>query len=250
MPIYTVCSTDPDHYNEIIVNLPYANSQKIVEISILSICTPFNFELINPSDYITILIGGMQYTIYGTSASRLTLENLPVYLTALFNKAGLSSFKVEIGLNNILVFSSTGAFTIVDMSYNFKLATGFYYSKAFPISATINQDEKSYELSPRAVAFTASTPVLYLLSNTGGQCYRMNLSEQNVQNGVIGMIIHNSFLPGMPCIFQQGDIVSQCLSSDLSFIRLTLVDSNFVAIKLLNPLFCTLSVQDIADSTY
>jgi hypothetical protein len=141
-------------------------------------------------------------------------------------------------------------FTIIDMSYNFKLATGFYYSNPFPITSTINVDEKSYDLSPQAVAFTASTPVLFLLSNTGGQCYRMSITEPNVQNGVIGMIIHNSFLPGMPCIFQQGDIVSQCLSSDLSFIRLTLVDSNFVAVKLLNPLFCTVSVQDIADSTY
>jgi hypothetical protein len=250
MPIYTVCSTDPEHYNEIIVNLPYANSQKIVEISILSICTLFNLELINASDYITILVGGLQYKINGVSLSRLMLDMLPSFLTNLLNKAGLTSFKVELGLNNILIFSSTFPFTIVDMSYNFKLATGFYYSKGLPATATANPDEQTYELSPSSVAFTASTPILYLLSNTGGNCYRMSITEQNVQNGVIGMIIHNSFIPGMPCIFQQGDIVSQCLSSDLSFIRLSLVDSNFVSVKLLNPLFCTLSVQDVADSTY
>jgi hypothetical protein len=133
------------------------------------------------------------------------------------------------------------------MSYNFKLATGFYSSKSLPATATITTQEQYFEIVPKSVGFAASTPVLFLLSNTGGQCYRMSITEQNVQNGVIGMIIHNSFIPGMPCIFQQGDIVSQCLSSDLSFIRLTLVDSNFVAIKLLNPLFCTLSVQDVAD---
>jgi hypothetical protein len=259
MPIYTVCSIDPSKYNEITVNLPYANSQKVVDITVMSICTLFNVELLNDMDFIIIEVGAqpdpVRYTIKGRSCARLSLDTMADRLTELFHAASLDGFRCELQENNTLKFicaEPLEEFTIRDMSYNFRIATGFYYAKALPLTATLYHDDEVdyYYATPKACPFTASTPVLYLMNNMGGQCFRMNTDEINMQNGVVGMIIHNSFSPGMPLIFQQGDITSQCLSSDLTYIRLSLVDSNFMPVRLLNPMFCTISVADVADSPY
>jgi hypothetical protein len=185
--------------------------------------------------------------------ARLALDTLPEYLTQFFHESGITEFKFAIEMNNLLTFilpEDDIQFKIVDMSYNFKIATGFYYPGALPISSHLNERTGFHEITARAVAFTASTPVLFLLSNTGGRCFHMSVDDHNVQNGVIGMVINNNFITGLPAIFQQGDIVSQCLSSDLTYIRLSLVDSNFHTVKLLNPLYCTLQVQEIGDSSY
>jgi hypothetical protein len=216
-------------------------------------------ELINDNDYILIRIGseedGTEYKIKGSSCVRLSLDTMADRLTEWLHASSLEGFKATLGENNILKFiceDPLEEFTILDMSYNFRIATGFYYPKALPAKAELYEGDEAgyYWVSPKAVPFMSSTPVLYLMSNMGGQCFRMNVDEINMKNGVVGMIIHNSFSPGMPCIFQQGDIVSQCLSSDLTYIRLILVDSNFVPVRLLNPMFCTLSVSEVGDSSY
>jgi hypothetical protein len=250
MPIYTVCSIDPEHYNELFVSLPFSNSQKVVSITVMSMCTLFNVELLNPSDYIIVESEGTKYKLTGHSRTRLSLDELPSYLEFLFENASAVGFKVDLMQNNKLRFMHDMPFKILEMTYNFRIATGFYYSQALPIESVYNVEEGTFEIMPKAVALVSSTPVLYVLSNTGGQCYRMNMNDHNVQNGTIGMIVYNSFVAGMPAIAQQGDIVSQCLSSDLTSIRIVLVDANFVPIKLFNPLYCTINITEVADSSY
>jgi hypothetical protein len=250
MPIYTVCSIDPEHYNELFVSLPFSNSQKVVSITVMSMCTLFNVELLNPNDYIIVESEGTKYKLVGHSRTRLSLDELPAYLEFLFENASAVGFKVELTQSNLLRFMHNMPFKILEMTYNFRIATGFYYPQALPIESVYDVEGGTFEIMPQAVALVSSTPILYILSNTGGQCYRMSMNENNVQNGTIGMIVYNSFMAGMPAIAQQGDIVSQCLSSELSSISIVLVDANFVPIKLLTPLYCTINVTEIADSPY
>jgi hypothetical protein len=130
------------------------------------------------------------------------------------------------------------------------MATGFYYLNSknnFPIMAE-KVDENSYVLKSKACPFPSLTPVLYLLSNTGENCYRMNMDEETLQTGTICMIINNAFVPGMPAVFQQADITTRVYSSDLTFMRITLCDSNLHLVKLLNPFFVTISINEIVEN--
>jgi hypothetical protein len=138
------------------------------------------------------------------------------------------------------------------MSYNFKMATGFYYlndKNNFPIGATM-MGENRWQIEPKAAPFTTSSPVLYLLSNVGSNCYRMNTTDDTMQTGTVSMIINNSFTAGMPAIAQQADITTRCYSSDLTMIRMSLCDCNLRALKLLNPLYVTISVNDVSEALY
>jgi hypothetical protein len=135
------------------------------------------------------------------------------------------------------------------MTYNLRLCCGFYYLKKdtkydFPVESEVRDDNN--EIVSKAVPLTASTPILYLLANIGNGCYRMGIEQGNIQGGTVGMIIHNSFYAGSPMVSLQADIVCRCVSSDLTFIRLTLVDANFQPLKLLNPLFVTMNITEMA----
>jgi hypothetical protein len=250
MPIYTLCSTDPEHYNEIIVSIPFYNSEKVVELTVLSLCSLYNIELLNEDDYIQIAIGGLLYTIKAVALT--DLKPIDTVLSAIFEKNGLPNMKAVLSSKNTLEFKYNQDFTIYNMSYNFRIATGFYYlndKNNFPIQAEqISQNE--YVIRVKASPFTSSTPILYLLANTGGNCYRMNLDADNLQTGTISMTISNSFISGMPAIFQQADITSRIYSSDLTFMRMILCDSNLKPVKLLNPMFITLSVNNVSEALF
>jgi hypothetical protein len=254
MPIYTLCSTDVDNYGEILVSIPFYNSERVCEVTVLSCCTIFNIELLNDGDFIDMIVAGQFYHLKAIPTCQLSLEGVCGYLNTIFEDIGLPNLNAELLGTNTIQFIYNQEFTIVNMSYNFKMATGFYYmndregKNKFPITA-VNTKENEYRIDVKASPFTASTPVLYLLSNTGGNCYRMNLDETTLQTGTISMIINNSFNPGLPAIAQQADITTRVYSSDLTFMRINLCDCNLHTIKLLNPLFVTLSINEIAEMT-
>jgi hypothetical protein len=250
MPIYTLCSTDCDNYGEIIVSIPFYNSEKIVEVTVLSICTLFNVELLGENDFIDVQVGGLVHHVTATATAGL--EGIEEELGRWFESAGLPNMAITRTGRHTLLFAYSQDFTILNMSYNFKMATGFYYlndKNNFPIRA-VEKEENNWQIEVRACPFSVSTPVLYLLSNTGGNCYRMNLTDDTMQTGTISMIINNSFTSGMPAIYQQADITTKCYSSDLTLMRITLCDSNLRTLKLLNPLFVTLSINDVAEALF
>jgi hypothetical protein len=250
MPIYTLCSTDCDHYNEIIVTIPYYNCEKSVDLTVLSFCTLFNVELLNDNDFMDIIINdGQLFHINCFGMGKLDAEGVAEYLINLMKIAGLENFVIELSQLNTLRFIYNQPFTIVNMSYNLKIVTGFYYLNEvdnFPVIAEKNNDNE-YIINVKAAPFCNSTPVLYLLSNTGGNCYRMNLDKNNLETGTISMIINNSFNAGMPALYQKADITTRVYNSDLTFMRMVLTDCNLKPIKLLNPMFVTLQVTDVAD---
>jgi hypothetical protein len=250
MPIYTLCSTDVGNYGEILVSIPFYNTERVCDVTVLSACTMYNIELLNENDYIDISVGGSTHRLIAIPIVRSGQEELITYLQNRLEASGLPDMKAVITSINTIDFVYNQEFSILNMSYNFKIITGFYYlndKNNFPIKA-IQLDENEWILSIKACPFYSSTPVLYLLSNTGGNCYRMNLDQETLQTGTIAMIIHNSFQSGLPAIFQQADITTRVYSSDLTYMRITLCDCNLRPIKLLNPLFVTLSINEIVEN--
>jgi hypothetical protein len=197
-----------------------------------------------------VIDGGQLFHIKCVGMARLDMEGVCDYLNNRMEAAGLNDLKAFLSGLNTLYFVYNQPFTIVNMSYNLRMATGFYYMNDvnnFPVIAEMNAEDE-YIINVKAAPFCNSTPVLYLLSNTGGDVYRMNLDKNNLQNGTISMIIHNSFSTGMPAVYQQAGITTRIYNSDLTFMRFTLCDCNLKPIKLLNPYFITLQVTDVSDS--
>jgi hypothetical protein len=99
------------------------------------------------------------------------------------------------------------------------------------------------ELEPPMVGSGLSTTELYLLSNCGTQSYRNSLEDgQTLMPAQVSAIISNAFSPSFP-VQTSSDIIGKIPTSSLSNLWFRLVDANFVPIKLLNPLYLTLSVN-------
>jgi hypothetical protein len=107
------------------------------------------------------------------------------------------------------------------------------------------------ELEPPMVGSGLSTTELYLLSNCGTQSYRNSLEANTIPNlypAQVSAIISNAFSPSFP-VQTSSDIIGKIPTSSLSNLWFRLVDANFVPIKLLNPLYLSLSVNPIADES-
>jgi hypothetical protein len=105
------------------------------------------------------------------------------------------------------------------------------------------------EVEPPMVGSGLSTTELYLLSNCGTQSYRNSLEDgQTLMPAQVSAIISNAFSPSFP-VQTSSDIVARIPTSSLSNLWFRLVDANFVPIRLLNPLYLTLSVNPVADES-
>jgi hypothetical protein len=98
-----------------------------------------------------------------------------------------------------------------------------------------------------AVGNPLSTPQLYLKSNCGAQVFQNSMLKlDDLTNSMVSATIHNSFSAGYT-IQASGDApvkIGTALLSNLSF---QLVDGNFQPLKLLNPMYLTLSVTPIPE---
>jgi hypothetical protein len=103
------------------------------------------------------------------------------------------------------------------------------------------------EFVPPMVGSGLSTSVLYLVSNCGTQSYRNSPDEGEMLFPIqVSGIIQNAYSPSFP--LQAGsDIIGKIPSSSLSNLSFQLVDANFHPIKLLSPLYLTLSVNAAED---
>ena len=150
MVIYTLSSTDSNHYNRIQVKLPVEFSSRYVNVCVTSLTSNCNIEVMNADDYITFDIDGKEYKVMMTPYSKLTTASLPYILQDLLNA---SECPITASISNLdtLVFtcenefSITDKFSITDMSYNMKLITGFYSMKSseYPIESVAYSEEYS-----------------------------------------------------------------------------------------------------------
>ncbi len=234
---YTVCSTNPEHYNRINCNL----TAPITRYSSLTVtCLTANCDIIvlNEDDYITI--DGKRYSLK-TDYCNLNAETLAALLNDLFTQNELT---IDVNIDNArrFVFTASNSFTINTMTYNYQLITGFY-NTSFPIYADFNE---SYFIKANSVGFNLSTPVLYLLSNVGTLSYR-NVNESELSGSKIVMRINNSFSASYPIIVNNSEFETTILSNDLSCLELTLVDAYMKEIKLLSPMYLSINVKAIND---
>ena len=235
---YTVCSTDPEHYNRINCNLT-APITRYASLTVTCLTANADIVVLNEDDYITI--DGKRYSLK-TDYSNLNSETLASLLNNLFMQQELN-INVRIDEARRFVFTSTNLFTINTMTYNYQLITGFY-NTSFPIYADYDE---SYFIKANSVGFSLSTPVLYLLSNVGTLSYR-NVNESELSGSKIVMRINNSFSANYPIVINNSEFDTTILSNDLSCLELTLVDAYMKEIKLLSPMYLSINVKAIADA--
>ena len=148
MVIYTLSSTDPQHYNRIQVRLPVEFSSRYVNVCVTSLTSNCNIEVMNADDYITFDIDGKEYKVMMAPYSKLTTASLPYILQDLLNA---SECPIIASVSNLdtLVFTCENEFSITEMSYNMKLITGFYSMKSseYPIESVAYSEIESVAYS-------------------------------------------------------------------------------------------------------
>ena len=134
MPLYTLSSTDQNHYSRIRVTLPMEMSAKFINICVSSLTANANFRVLNDNDYITFNINDNVHKLKLKDYSKLTSASLPYIFQELLNE---QEIPITVSMSDIdtIIFSCSEPFQIIDMSYNCKLITGFYSTKTddFPL---------------------------------------------------------------------------------------------------------------------
>ena len=127
-PLYTLSSTNPEHYNRIRVSLPMEMSSKFINICVNSLTANANFRVLNDNDFITFNIKNTVHKLKMKSYSKLTSASLPYIFQELLNE---QSIPITVQMSDIdtIIFSSSEPFQITEMSYNARLITGFIQSK-------------------------------------------------------------------------------------------------------------------------
>ena len=89
-----------------------------------------------------------------------------------------------------------------------------------------------------------STPILYLLTSVGAPVFfnEMN-NEDKMQCGTISMVLNNSYSSSFPIVAQQQEIITRTPLNFTSNINFWLVDANMREVKLLNPLYITVRIE-------
>ena len=94
------------------------------------------------------------------------------------------------------------------------------------------------------VGYMLSTPILYLLTNIGNHVFFNEMhNSKRLQCGTVCMCLNNSFSSSFPIIASQGEIITRCSIGHASDIWFILVDANMKEVKLLNPMYITVSVR-------
>ena len=157
MVIYTLSSTDPEHYNRVQAKLPIEYTAKYVNITVTSLTSNCNIEVMNERDYIQFIIDNEPIKIFMKPYSKLTTASLPYVLQDIFTEANINII-ASISDLDTLILTSDKQFSITDMSYNMELITGFYSLKStdYPIVSEPHTEEYIIEpvIKP-ATAFTA-----------------------------------------------------------------------------------------------
>ena len=107
-----------------------------------------------------------------------------------------------------------------------------------------------YEATAPAVGYMLSTPILYLLTSVGAPVFFNEMQTQDkMQCGTISMVLNNSYSSSFPIVAQQNSIVTRTPLNFTSCITFTLVDANMREVKLLNPMYITVSVEPEMENT-
>ena len=199
---FILSSTDPKHYNRIQVKLPVEFASRFVNVCVTSLTSNCNIEVMNEDDYITLLIEDETFRVMMTPYSKLTTASLPYILQDIFNN---NNINITASVSNLdtLILTCEKQFSIIDMSYNMKLITGFYSLKSseYPIKSVAYQEEYSvidrdnkpltnfsaYDLN---IKTNDTRPIQYTLTPPDAYGFNIQYKSENeeiarVENGLI-----------------------------------------------------------------
>jgi len=142
---------------------------------------------------------------------------------------------VEYDNKDLLHLVSTHEWQITDASYHVKLLMGIYDMK-FPIMSNHGA------LTMKSIGFFNLTPILYLVSNLSASSFSMMGMTK------IMMRIANTFQRSNIIVESNADYQTNVYSTSLEILRLQLVDANLVQIKLLSPLYVSITIEPVVPS--
>lgn len=238
---YTINSTDPEHYNRIYANTS-GGSTREANLTVTSLTTNCNIVVLNDTDYITV---NQQTFVFTDNYTSMDVDTFVGLINTLIGDNLDITFAYDT-CNRIKATSDTLTVRIQDASYNVKLLMGLT-NITLPLESSKISSVNTLQISE--VGAFLSTPVLYLASNIGYNSYK-NISDSGYLTSMrIVMRLNNSYSAAYPIFATNGDFIVKVLSTDLSDMRFTLVDANYVEVQLLNPMYITISVEPIEDNT-
>ena len=243
---YNFHSTDPDNFCEVRCPVIYPGVCKQVRWFISDITTNDNIVLAGKDDYIEFWdeMDWVQRIYPQKNYTEIGLQFLDD-ITSL-TKQTIWSIDIVKNDENCYQFVSDDFFHITDMSYNMKQIFGFYYLDKVDLVST--EKDGRYYITSKAVGYSNYQPMWYLISNLG-QPIQITLNNDcwTPIFPAIVMKIQNTFQPGQPLTYSNSEYVSKSSPSALSNLRVKLVDSNLQPLKLKNPLYVSVSIQEIPD---
>ena len=241
-------STDPDKYYEVNCPVNYFGVSHQLKWFVSSINTIFTVEMFNTDDFITFIVDGSNEKIQLAKSYKDRDESgLISDLNELLESCGITLASDELGRYK---FSSSSEFSITGMSYALQQTLGFYYKKDISETNPIecSKQDSTYHITAKAIGYNNLSPVWYLLSNLGSPNIVSSLySPYETYYPSIAMKIMNQFSADQILQYSNSDFMSVSQASALSNLRVKLVDVNLRPVKLLSPLFVTISFMEMAE---
>ena len=239
---YNICSTNPDEYNVIrccLTDVPFTIMCQFVVSSLTANCC---IEVLNDRDYLEI---NYERFYFSESYSDLNAETVMDLLNDMLKSRYIV---VTLDMCNRFIFTRAfnfgGVFAITGCSYNVQLLLGL---SNIPLPFRAEEVDDLFILHVPTVGFCLLTPILYLLSNIGAKSFKNN-SEDQIQSMKIVMQMDNSYSQNFPISYHNsGEYVSYVKSIDLSKLEFRLVDANLHDVKLLTPMWISISIEGIPD---
>lgn len=241
--IYTINSTDFNHYNRIFCNLEPPTTEYSM-FAVTELTTKCSMLILSTYDYFTI--NSKQYFFQND----YTDLNSEAFVEIVDDMIADDGYYCELDTASRIHFFAKNEFELGEMTYNCKLLFGLI-DISLPIISRENpdiEDEMNQEIMIPTVGFTLSTPVLYLLSNLGAKTFKNSDRNSAFQASLkTAMRLNNSYSANYPIVSGNSDFQSVIKSNDLTNCQFILVDANLHEITLLSPLYITLHITAIEE---
>ena len=162
-----------------------------------------------------------------------------------------SSDKYVARAENGLIIGLKPGTAVIDYTVNWKSGNETRSIKKH-FTLTVEPEKKPVKrhlIIGDSVGYMLSTPILYLLTNIGSHVFYNNIkNDKDIQCGMVCMCLNNSFSSSFPIVAQQGEIITKCALNNASDVFFILVDANMREVKLLNPMYITVSIRPDEDA--
>jgi len=247
MLYYDFKSKDPDRYDivEACLPVPPSNMCNLVVSSLTTFCS---FIVLDEEDYFKFKVWKTDDDVRDLVCSFGTYHDIDkesfksIFNAALTSMVNVINVFIPTGGSRVNVnieysddgrvkMVSTHKIQIVEVSYRLKLLLGMY-DMILPLEIAANG---TYIM--KSLPYFNLTPIFYLVSNLNTSSFSVNGLTQIV------MRIANTFKPENIIVENNGDYMCSVQSSSLAHLRFQLVDANLHDVKLLAPLYISITVE-------